>query len=158
MDDNKFTAEQIFNVDETGVTTVQNPKHVITAKGTRNVGSITSGERGELVAAVYTIGASGSVLPPMLIFPLVHFRDHLIKGEPQSCIGQCNRSGWINENLFLVYMDHLIKHIRCGPKHKILLILDNHESHISLDVIDKAKSAGIVMLTIPPHTSHQLNP
>ena len=53
-------------------------------------------------------------------------------------------------------MDHLIKHTRCGPKHKILLILDNHESHISLDVIDKAKSAGIVMLTIPPHTSHQL--
>ena len=148
MDDNKFTAEQIFNVDETGVTTVQNPKHVITAKGTRNVGSITSGERGELVTAVYTIGASGSVLPPMLIFPRVHFRDHLIKGGPQSCIGQCNRSGWINENLFLV----------CGPKHKILLILDNHESHISLDVIDKAKSAGIVMLTIPPHTSHQLQP
>ena len=95
IDDNKFTAEQIFNVDETGVTTVQNPKHVVTAKGTRNVGSITSGERGELVTAVYTIGASGSVLPPMLIFPRVHFRDHLIKGGPQSCTGQCNRSGWM---------------------------------------------------------------
>ena len=80
IDDNKFTAEQIFNVDETGVTTVQNPKHVVTAKGTRNVGSITSGERGELVTAVYTIGAFGIVLPPMLIFPRVHFRDHLIKG------------------------------------------------------------------------------
>ena len=158
MDDNKFTAKQIFNVDETGVTTVQNPKHVVAAKGTRNVGSITSGERGELVTAVYTIGASGIVLPPMLIFPPVHFHDYLIKGGPQSCIEQCNRSGWINENLFLVYMDHLIKHTRCGLKHKILLILDNHKSHISLDVIDKAKSAGIVMLTIPPHTSHQLQP
>ena len=85
MDDNKFTAEQIFNVDETGETTVRNPKHVITAKGTRNVGSITSGERGKLVTAVYTIGASGSVLPPMPIFPRVHFRDHLIKRGPQSC-------------------------------------------------------------------------
>ena len=55
-------------------------------------------------------------------------------------------------------MDYLIKHTRCGPKHKILLILDNYVSHISLDVIDKAKSAGIVMLTIPPHASHQLQP
>ena len=62
----------------------------------------------------------------------------------------------MNENLFLVYIDHLIKHTRCGPKHKILLILDNHESHISLVVIDKAKSAGIVMFTIAPHTSNQL--
>ena len=39
-----------------------------------------------------------------------------------------------------------------------LINLDNHESHISLDVIDKAKSTEIVMLTIPPHTSHQLHP
>ena len=79
-------------MDETGVTTVQNPKHVVTAKATRNVGSITSGERGELVTAVYTSGASGIVLLPVLIFSRVHFRDHLIKGGPQSCIGQCNRS------------------------------------------------------------------
>ena len=81
MDDNKFTAEQIFNVDEIGATTVQNPKHVVTAKRTRNVSSITSGERDELVTAVYTFDASGSVLLPMLIFPRVHFRDHLIKGN-----------------------------------------------------------------------------
>ena len=90
MDDNKLTAEQIFIVDEKSVTTVQNPKHVVAAKGTQNVGS---GERDELVTTVYTINASGSVLPPMLIFSRVHFRDHLIKGGPQSCIGQCNRSG-----------------------------------------------------------------
>ena len=39
--------------------------------------------------------------------------------------------------------------------HKIL-ILDNHESHISLTVIDKAKASGIVMRTIPPNTFHSL--
>ena len=94
----------------------------------------------------------------MLVFPRVHFRDSLIKGGPQSCIGPCNRYGWINENLFWVYMDQLIKHTCCGPKHKILLILDNHESHISFDVIDKVNSVGVVMLTILNHTSHQLQP
>ena len=31
-DDNKFTAEQIFNVDETGVTTVQNPNMLLRQK------------------------------------------------------------------------------------------------------------------------------
>ena len=93
IDDNKFTAEQIFNVDETSVATVHNPKHVVTAKESINVGSITSGERDELVTAVYTIGASGNVLLAMLIFPSVHFRDHFIKRGPQSCIGQRNRAG-----------------------------------------------------------------
>ena len=139
--------------DETGVTSVQNPKHIAATKGTRNVGSITSDKRGELVAAVYTIGASGNVLPPMLIFPRVYFRHPLIKEVPHGCIGQCDRSGWINENLFLLNMYHLIKHTCCGPKHKILSILDNYESHIPFDVIDKAISAEVA---IAPHTSHQL--
>ena len=158
MDDNKCTAEQIFNVDETGLTTVQNPRNVVTGIGTRNVGAVTLGERGELVTSVYTICASGGVLPPMLIFPRVSYREHFIKGGPQSCIGQANRSGWIKEELFLIYMDHLINHARCSPEHNILLNLDNHESHISLRAIDKAVSSGIVMLTIPPHTSHRLQP
>lgn len=36
--------------------------------------------------------------------------------------------------------------------------LDNHEAHISLKALDIAKTNGIVMLTIPPHTSHRLQP
>ena len=158
LDEYKFTAQQIFNVDKTGLTTVQNPGKIVTARGVRNVGSVTSAETGELVTAVYTICASGSVLPPMLIFPRVHYRDHFVRGGPQNCIGQCNKSGWINEELFLVYLEHLISRTRCSLDHKILLLLHNHESHISLRVIDKAKSSGIVMLTIPPKTSHRLQP
>ena len=156
LDDNKFKAEQIFNVDETAVTTVQNPGKVVTAKGAKRVGSVTSAKRGELVTVVYTICASGSVLPPMLIFPRVHYRDHFIRGGPQGCVGKCSRTGWINEELFLEYIDFLVGHTRCSPTQKILLTLDNHEAHISLRVIDRAKSSGIVLLTIPPKTSHRL--
>ena len=68
LNEYKFTAQQIFNVDETGLTTVQNPGKIVTARGVRNVGSVTSAERGELVTAVYTICASGSVLPPPCLF------------------------------------------------------------------------------------------
>ena len=70
LDEYKFTAQQIFNVDETGLTTVQNPGKVVTARGVRNVGSVTSAERRELVTAVYTIYGSGSVLSPCLFFPV----------------------------------------------------------------------------------------
>lgn len=38
------------------------------------------------------------------------------------------------------------------------LILDNHESHTSLASVDFAKVNGITLLTIPPHTSHRLQP
>lgn len=36
--------------------------------------------------------------------------------------------------------------------------MDNHDSQVSLEVITFAKENGIILLTIPPHTSHKLQP
>ena len=69
LNEYKFTAQQIVDVDETGPTNAQNPGKIVTARGVRNVESVTSAERGELVTAMYTICASGSVLSPCLFFP-----------------------------------------------------------------------------------------
>ncbi|KAJ8936823.1 hypothetical protein NQ318_015290 [Aromia moschata] len=41
-----YRASSIWNVDETGVSTVTKPSKIVAAKGKRNIGSITSGERG----------------------------------------------------------------------------------------------------------------
>ena len=43
------------------------------------------------------------------------------------------------------------------PSH-IINLLDNHESHTSLASIDFARENGITLLTIPPQTSHRLQP
>ena len=69
LDTHHFTPDRIFNLDETGVTTVKNPKKVVTASGTKSVGFITSSERGELVTVLYAVCASGHALAPMLILP-----------------------------------------------------------------------------------------
>ncbi|CAM1295476.1 Uncharacterised protein r2_g465 [Pycnogonum litorale] len=158
LDRYQFRPEDIYNLDETGCRTVQNPRNIVTQTGKKQVGSVTSAERGELVTVVYTINASGQVLPPMFIFPRKNFRDHFINGGPPGCIGKPNQSGWINEQLFIEYLQHIIRNTRCTKERKILLILDNHESHVSVAAIDLAKDNGIVMLTIPPHTSHRLQP
>ena len=158
MDANQFQPEDIYNCDETGCTTVQSPKQVVTEQGRKQVGSITSSERGELVTVVYAVSASGNVIPPLFIFPRVNYKDHFIRGAPPGSVGFATRSGWINEDIFLEYLQHIIRNTRCSPDHKILVIMDNHDSHISLKAIDMAKANGIVLLTIPPHTSHRLQP
>ena len=76
----------------------------------------------------------------------------------ESCIGAEARSGWINETLFLTYFDHQFQHTQCSNDRKILLLLDNHDEHISLQAIETARQNGIIMLTIPPKTSHRLQP
>ena len=139
--------------------TVQEPGHVVSEKNIRQVGSITSAERGDLVTLVYAINAAGNVIPPMFIFPRVNFRDHFIANAPNGSCGAARPERWINEELFSVtLLKHFQSQTRCSKDHPVLLILDNHESHIALDAIDFAKENGIVLLTIPPHTSHKLQP
>ncbi|KAH0814595.1 hypothetical protein GEV33_008196 [Tenebrio molitor] len=41
---------------------------------------------------------------------------------------------------------------------KILLSVDNHETHVSLDVINFCREHGIIMLSFPPHSTHKVQP
>jgi hypothetical protein len=115
------------------------------------VGSVTSGERGINVAMIVAVNAIGNHVPPMLIFPRVHFKDHMLTGAPTASIGEANPTGWSNENLFVDYLKHFIACEKPCKEDPALLILDNHESHISITAINVAKENGIVMLTLPPH-------
>lgn len=158
MDKYKFTANDIWNLDETGCTTVQNPGKVVTERGKKQVGSLTSAERGELVTLEYCINAVGNMIPPLFVFPRVHFRNHFLNGAPTGAIGRASRSGWMNEELFSDFIQHFIQHVRCSKEKPVLLILDNVEAHITIRTIDLARENGIVLLTLPPHTSHRLQP
>lgn len=48
MEKHKFTALKIYNVDDTGISTVQNPGKIIAEKGQKRVRSVTSYERGKI--------------------------------------------------------------------------------------------------------------
>ena len=119
---------------------------------------MTSAERRELVTVLYAVGASGVVVPPMFVFSRVNFRNNFIVGEPLGCIGGANKSGWMNEDLYVNFIKHFIHHVRSSKERPVLLILDNVDAHISATAIDLERENGVVMLTIPPHTSHYLQP
>ena len=127
--------------------------------GRKQVGSETTGEKGELVSVVYTTETSGNAVPPMFIFPRVNYRNHFIKGALPGSIGCAVKSGSINEELIIQYMHHIIQQTRCSKEHKIILILDNHESYITLKVVDLGRDKGSMMLILSlHHTYHRLQP
>ncbi|KAJ8889642.1 hypothetical protein PR048_009142 [Dryococelus australis] len=69
-DNHIFTPERISNVDETGVSTVPNKKFkVLPLRGKKQVGALTSAERGTLVTAEVCMSASGMLMPVMFVFP-----------------------------------------------------------------------------------------
>ncbi|XP_004210911.1 uncharacterized protein LOC101236299 [Hydra vulgaris] len=66
---NAYGPQSIWNMDETGITNVQKPGKVLATKSVRQVGKITCAERGTTVTVICAMNASGSYIPPMLIFP-----------------------------------------------------------------------------------------
>jgi hypothetical protein len=150
--------ERIWNTDETGLTTVQNPSRIVAPKGVKQIGSATSAERGHLVTLIAAVNAIGNHIPPMLIFPRINFKDYMIKGAPPGTIGRANPSGWSNDSLFLIFLKHFITHAKPTKEDRVMLLLDNHESHLSVEAIELASEVGIVMVTFPPHTSNKFQP
>lgn len=85
----------IWNLDETGCTTVVNPPKIISTRGLKQVGQVTSAERGQLVTLLGFVNASGGTIPPVLIFPRVHFKEFMLQGGPKGSPGLANPSGWM---------------------------------------------------------------
>ena len=78
-----FGPENLYNIDETGVTTVQQrPSKVVAQKILKQVGAIVSQERGTLVTMALAVNAVGNCIPPAFVFPRVHYKDHFVKGGP----------------------------------------------------------------------------
>lgn len=154
----RFGPESIYNIDETGLSTVQRTQKVIALRGTKQVGQVTSAERGTLVTVCCGINALGNSIPPFFIFPRVNFKTYMLNDAPVGSDGAAHPSGWMTAPNFLKYMHHFAKHAKPTPSSPVLLLLDNHESHISVPVLDFCKESGIVLMTFPPHCSHKLQP
>lgn len=161
LDDFQFGPNEIFNMDETGLNTVHKPAKILALKGKHQVGAVTSGERGINTTCVCCMNASGDFIPPMLIFKRKRMTDILKRGGPPKTLYTCSESGWIVASIFVEWLQHFINHLKLEKQlnHKILLILDGHTTHTkNLEAINLAREYGIVMFSLPAHTTHKLQP
>lgn len=158
MEKYSFIPSNIFNMDETGISTVQDPGKIIAPKGQKRVGSVTSWERGKNVTVICSMSASGTFVPPVFIFPRKRMCHQLQRNGPPGAVYQCTKNGWSNEDIFLVWLQHFVSYTKPSTAEPVLLILDNHGSHINLPAYDFCKKNNIIMLSLPPHTSHRMQP
>jgi hypothetical protein len=150
----------VFNVDETGVTVCQAPQKIIAEKGKKNVSTLTSAERGKTVTIVCCASGDGVFIPPMMIFPRVRMKGELTDKAPNGTLGVATKSGWINEDAFLQWFNHFLTHTQPKSREKpVLLIMDGHSSHTkNLPLIDKARENNVILLALPSHCTHRLQP
>lgn len=149
---------RIYNADESGLSTVQRPQKVFATVGRKQVGFITSAERGSHVTVVCAMSSSGNYVPPVLIFARKNLKQELGDNTPPGTLLLAQESGWMTGPVFLKYLEHFQKHTKASVDDKVLLIVDGHSSHKYLEALLFAKANGIVLLCLPPHCTHRMQP
>ncbi|CAG2194274.1 unnamed protein product [Mytilus edulis] len=148
----------IYNIDEKGITPEHTPPKVV-ADVEINASAVTS-ERDKTTTIIAAGNAIGTQIPPFLVFAGQRMRQELIQGCTPGTTGDVSPTGWSNTDIFQSYLQtHFINYVQgLSDKQPILVIYDGHLSHVSLSVIDWAKTNNIILLVLPAHTSHLLQP
>lgn len=73
-------------------------------------------------------------------------------------IGVTLPSGWIDEDLFVCYLKHFVACVKPTESQAVVVVLDGHTSHKSIEAVEFARAYHVHLITIPPHTSHRFQP
>lgn len=105
------------------------------------------------------MSVTGNFTSPVFIFPRVGMKKKLMHETPPDSIYACHRSGWMQMDIFTTWFKHFIRSSGPSKDNAVLLILDGHATHAkNLDVTDVPREIGVVMLCLPSHYSHKMQP
>lgn len=159
-DQHKLDGTRIFNVDESGFSTVQKRcQKIVASKGKKQISGLSSGERGVNTTVVCCCSAAGQFVPPMIIFKRLRMAPELKIGAPEGSIVEISESGYIDSMLFVKWLEFFIATVHPTKERAVLLCLDGHTTHSkNLKALELARDSGVIMLQLPAHTTHKLQP
>ena len=134
---------------------------VIAKTGARRVHTIVPNQR-EWLSVLVCVNAAGKAIPSFYIFRGKRFGHNYIEHCEDGATMAMQPRAWMTTYLFSAWISHFVESIRrvdtISENHRHLLILDGHNSHVTLDVAKAAMDIGLDLLTLPSHTSHALQP
>jgi len=151
--------QNIWNMDETGVQLDYTPGKVVAGKGAKYLQSRTSGNR-ETITIICAVNAAGKSLPPHVIVKGQTKRSLnslQVQDAPEGTTWSCSDSGWTKQGIALLWFKNsFLPNI--GKERPQILVLDGHDSHNFLELIDAAIENNVHIIELPAHTLHWLQP
>lgn len=148
-----------FEIWMRGVQLDHKPCKVVAAKGVKYFHSRTSGNR-ETITIIGAINAAAHAIAPHVIVkgktkrPLNSFQT---QNSPNGTTWSWLDSGWTKQGIALLWFTNsFIPNI--GNERPQVPILDGHDSHNFIELIDIAVENQIDIIELPAHTSNWLQP
>src|SRR5438876_7493949 len=121
--------------------------------------TIQPGNR-EWVTVIESISARGEAIPPLIIFEAVMHQAAWYNNLPCNWSIAVSENGWTNNEISFEWLinifDRYTKDRTVGQYR--LLILDGHGSHVTPQFDQYCMEHSIIVLCMPPHSSHLLQP
>ncbi|CAF4830706.1 unnamed protein product [Pieris macdunnoughi] len=152
--------KRIFNADESGFQTCPESGKVIGPVGMKNFYEIKSGREKEQVTVMVAINAAGQVVTPMIVYPLVRISKEIAINVPENWgIGKSPK-GWMTGPLYYEYIANIFDPwVKANNiKKPILLLIDGHSSHLTLEVSQYCAENQILAYALFPNSTHISQP
>lgn len=159
--------ELVVNMDETGHNQAAGRKNTLERRGTGAVRLRRFGMRQHMTSAMAT-SASGRQLPHLLLFagttkrivptqnedgtPLIlQHCEAMESGKRDSAFQDAKTFHKYIERILVPYRKAIIDEFNLPDSQKMLLLLDNHASHVNEEVLDHLEREHILVEFIPPN-------
>lgn len=110
------------------------------------------------ISVLACFSAAGDDIPPFIIYSKAYPGGVSYKTQgPQNALYGWSDLGCINSELFKKwFLKHFLLH---APKERpLLLIFDGHKSPVNLEVVEAARKEAVILVCLPSHCSHILEP
>ncbi|KAK7139236.1 hypothetical protein R3I93_016388 [Phoxinus phoxinus] len=147
----------VFNCDETGFGDKQKSRKekVYAQRGQKHVYRQTVLTR-EHISVHCCASAAGVSIPPMIIYAQCLPSNSYALDGPPNALYAISEKGYMDGPLFVRWIEHFLKH--APAERPLLLTCDQHETHMSKDVVDLCRGNGVEVVCLPSHTTHALQP
>ena len=155
-----ITDYDTYNMDEKGFAMgIADSARVLVRRCEAQAFSVQAGNQ-DWVSVIECVRSTGDVLSPYIIFQGKQIQkawlDPIMDGRTTLRVSD---NGWTTNKIGCQWLEAFDQHTQSQIQgtHRLLL-LDGHESHVSINFIEYCHRHNIIALCLPPHSTHLLQP
>lgn len=150
--------ERIYNLDETALNTDPRSSKVLVRRTSRTAHLKSASGGKACYTALFCCSVTGKFVCPMIIYRSTScgLISTWTEGGPKDCLYASTEKGWIMDVVFENWLQKFATAIDTSKP--TLLIVDGHNSHITYNAAKLCQQHKIILLCLPPQTTHALQP
>ncbi|CAL4100978.1 unnamed protein product, partial [Meganyctiphanes norvegica] len=151
-------ARRIFNLDESGYKSESQAKMVFVPVG-RPANVLTATEGKTNYSVLFAGNAAGEFIPPLVVYKSTgqSIPCGWILNGPKDTIYNTTTNGWMDQQVFcrwIPWFDRILEEREIEKP--VVVIMDGCSAHISLAIVEEARARNIILVKLPPNSTHIL--